>query len=64
MNWAANVVKNCMAIKKGENVQVWVDEDTFEAYMEESLRLVKEENWEGYSAERKAEIEKFYAGQQ
>jgi len=30
LNWPMNIVKNCMAIKKGENVQVWVDDDTLE----------------------------------
>lgn len=29
MGWANNIVKNCMAIKKGERIQVWVDDDTF-----------------------------------
>lgn len=30
MNWATNIIKNCMGIKKGENVQVWVDDETLE----------------------------------
>jgi len=42
----------------------WIPEDTFQANMEESLRLVKEKNWDGYSDERKAEIEAFYAQRQ
>jgi len=41
-----------------------LDEDTFQAYMQESLRLVKEADWDGYSDERKAEIEAFYAQRQ
>jgi hypothetical protein len=41
-----------------------LDEDTFQANMEESLRLVKEKNWDGYSDERKAEIGAFYAQRQ
>lgn len=30
MDWTENIIKNCMAIKKGENVQVWVDDGTME----------------------------------
>jgi len=29
MDWAKNIVENCMTIKKGERIQVWVDDDTF-----------------------------------
>jgi hypothetical protein len=38
MKWAKNVVRNCMNIKAGERVQVWVDEPL----IKQGLILVKE----------------------